>query len=42
MNNEVYEELKKLMNCFPDAFINRQLEFILIPKQTLTSAWKAV
>lgn len=32
MNNEVYEELKKLMNCFPDAFINRQLEFILIPK----------
>lgn len=32
MNNEVYEELRKLLNCFPDAFINRQLEFILIPK----------
>lgn len=32
MNNEVYEELKKLMNCFPDSYINRQLEFILIPK----------
>lgn len=32
MNNEVYEELKKLMNCFPDAYISRQLEFILIPK----------
>lgn len=32
MNNEVYEELKKLINCFPDAYINRQLEFILIPK----------
>lgn len=32
MNNEVYEELKKLMNCFPDSYINRQLELILIPK----------
>lgn len=32
MNNEVYEELKKLMNCFPSSFINRQLELILIPK----------
>lgn len=32
MNEEVYEELKKLMNCFPDALINRQLELILIPK----------
>ena len=32
MNNEVYEELKKLMNCFSDSYINRQLEFILIPK----------
>lgn len=32
MNNEVYEELKKLIMCFPDAYINRQLEFILIPK----------
>lgn len=32
MNKEVYEELKKLMNCFPDALINRQLELILIPK----------
>lgn len=32
MNNEVYEELKKLINCFPDAYINRQLEFVLIPK----------
>lgn len=32
MNNEVYEELKKLISCFPDSYINRQLEFILIPK----------
>ena len=32
MNNEVYEELKKLMSFFPDSFINRQLELILIPK----------
>lgn len=32
MNNEVYEELKKLMNCFSDSYINRQLELILIPK----------
>lgn len=32
MENEVYEELKKLMRIFPDSFINRQLEVILIPK----------
>ncbi len=32
MNNEVFEELKKLMSYFPDSFINRQLELILIPK----------
>lgn len=32
MNNEVYEELKRLMNCFSDSYINRQLELILIPK----------
>lgn len=32
MGNEVYEELKKLISCFPDSYINRQLEFILIPK----------
>jgi hypothetical protein len=32
VNNEVYEELKRLINCFPEAYINRQLEFILIPK----------
>lgn len=32
MNNEVFEELKKLMSFFPDSFINRQLELILIPK----------
>lgn len=32
MKNEVYEELKKLMMIFPDSFINRQLEVILIPK----------
>ena len=32
MNNEVYEELKKLITCFPDAYINRHLEFVLIPK----------
>jgi len=32
MNNEVFEELKKLMSYFPDSFINRELELILIPK----------
>ncbi len=32
MNNEVYEELKQLIICFPGAYINRQLEFVLIPK----------
>lgn len=32
MITEVYEELKKLMMIFPDSFINRQLEVILIPK----------
>ncbi len=32
MNNEVFEELKKLMSYFPDSFINRQLELILISK----------
>nr|DAK43843.1 MAG TPA: hypothetical protein [Caudoviricetes sp.] len=32
MNNEVFEELEKLMSYFPDSFINRQLELILIPK----------
>ena len=32
MNNEVYEELEKLMSFSPDSFINRQLELILIPK----------
>lgn len=28
----IFEELKKLMSYFPDSFINRQLELILIPK----------
>lgn len=32
MNNEVYEELKRLMNCFPGSYINRRLELILISK----------
>ena len=32
MNDEVYEELEKIMSFFPDSFINRQLELILIPK----------
>ena len=32
MITEVYEALKKLMMIFPDSFINRQLEVILIPK----------
>ena len=35
MNNEVFEELKKLMSYFPDSFINRQLELILIPKTNI-------
>ena len=32
MNEEVYVELKKLMRVFPESFINRNLEVILIPK----------
>ena len=31
--NEVFTlELKKLLSCFPDSYINRNLEVILIPK----------
>lgn len=32
MNQEVLVELKKLMEIFPDSFINRNMELILIPK----------
>lgn len=32
MNEEVIEELKKLMSCFYDSYINRNMEVILIPK----------
>lgn len=32
MNEEFILELKKLLSCFPDSFINRNLEVILIPK----------
>ena len=32
MNEQFVLELKKLMNCFPESYINRNLEVILIPK----------
>ena len=32
MNEHFVLELKKLLNCFPDSYINRNLEVILIPK----------
>lgn len=32
MNEEVMTELKKIMSIFPDSFLNRNFELILIPK----------
>ena len=32
MNEQFVLELKKLLNCFPGSYINRNLEVILIPK----------
>lgn len=32
MNEAFVLELKKLLSCFPDSYINRNLEVILIPK----------
>ena len=32
MNEQFVLELKKLLNCFPNSYINRNLEVILIPK----------
>ena len=32
MNEQFVLELNKLLNCFPDSYINRNLEVILIPK----------
>ena len=32
MNEQFVSELKKLLNCFPGSYINRNLEVILIPK----------
>lgn len=32
MNEQFVLELKKLLNCFPGSYINRNLELILIPK----------
>ena len=32
MNEWFVLELQKLLNCFPDSYINRNLEVILIPK----------
>ena len=32
MNEQFVLELQKLLNCFPDSYINRNLEVILIPK----------
>lgn len=31
MNEQFVLELQKLLNCFPDSYINRNLEVILIP-----------
>lgn len=32
MNEQFVLELKKLLNCFPESYINHSLEVILIPK----------
>lgn len=32
MNEQFVSELKKLLSCFPDSYINHNLEVILIPK----------
>ena len=32
MNEQFVLELKKLLNCFPESYINHNLEVILIPK----------
>ena len=32
MNEQFVSELNKLLNCFPDSYINHNLEVILIPK----------
>lgn len=32
MNEQFVSELKKLLNCFSESYINRNLEVILIPK----------
>jgi len=32
VNEKFVLELKKLLNCFPDSYINNNLEVILIPK----------
>lgn len=32
MNEQFALDLKKLLNCFPESYINRNLEVILIPK----------
>ena len=32
MNEQFVLELQKLLNCFPDSYINHNLEVILIPK----------
>lgn len=32
MSEQFVLELKKLLNCFPESYINRNLEVILIPK----------
>ena len=32
MNEQFVLELKKLLNCFPNSYINRNLEVILIPQ----------
>lgn len=32
MDEQFVLELQKLLNCFPDSYINRNLEVILIPK----------
>ncbi len=32
MNEKFISELKKLLNCFPESYINHDFEIILIPK----------
>lgn len=42
MNEELFNELQKLLACFPGSYINRNLEVILIPKTNTYFSLKGV